>query len=45
MPTLAGSRGFTVIATVFDVAGLPEAHARLDVITTYIKSPVRGTVI
>lgn len=34
MPTLAGSRGLTVITTVFDVAGLSEAHARFDVITT-----------
>jgi hypothetical protein len=34
MPTLAGRRGLTVMETVFEVAGLPEAHAKLDVITT-----------
>jgi hypothetical protein len=34
MPTLAGSRGLMVMATVLDVAGLPDAHVRLDVTTT-----------
>jgi hypothetical protein len=34
MDTLAGNCWLTVIATVFDVAGLPDAQARLDVSTT-----------
>ena len=32
--TLAGRIGFTVMATVFDVAGLPVAQVALDVNTT-----------
>jgi hypothetical protein len=32
--TLAATVGFTVMVTVFDVAGLPVTHPRLDVITT-----------
>jgi hypothetical protein len=32
--TLTGRLGFTVIAAVFDIAGLPVTHVRLEVITT-----------
>ena len=34
MFTLAGNTGLTVIAIVLDVAGLPDAHDKLDVRTT-----------
>ena len=34
MPTLAGNNGLTVMAIVPDVAGLPDAHDKLDVKTT-----------
>jgi hypothetical protein len=34
MLTLAVNTGLTVIAIVFDVAGLPDAHIRLEVRTT-----------
>ena len=33
---LTGSTGFTVMVTMFDVAGLPEAHNALDVNTQEI---------
>ena len=39
---LTGSMGLTTIVTVFEVAGLPEMHVRLDVITTYTWSPFVG---
>jgi hypothetical protein len=37
--TLAGRFGFTVIVTVFDVAGLPVTQLREDVITQYTVLP------
>ena len=40
MLTLAGRSGLTVIVIVFDVAGLPVAHAAVDVILTEITSPL-----
>ena len=40
--TPAVNIGLTVIVTILEVAGLPVAHARLDVRTTYIWSPVAG---
>jgi hypothetical protein len=33
--TLTGNRGFTVIVTVFEVAGLPVMHDKPEIITTY----------
>ncbi len=38
MLTLTGKFGFTVMLTVFDVAGLPVAQVALDVITQVTKS-------
>ena len=40
--TLTGRFGFTVIVTVFDVAGLPVVQGAFDVRTTYTWSPVAG---
>jgi hypothetical protein len=40
--TLAESTGLTTIVMVFEVAGLPLTHVRLDVITTVIISPLAG---
>jgi hypothetical protein len=37
--TLTGRFGFTVIVTVFDVAGFPVAQVALDVSTQVTKSP------
>jgi hypothetical protein len=39
MLTLAGSGGFTVMVISLDVAGLPETHVSLEVISTVILSP------
>ena len=39
MLTLTGRFGFTVIAMLFDVAGLPVAQVSLDVNCTEIRSP------
>jgi len=41
--TLAGSKGFTVMVTAPEVAGLPDLQVRLDVIVTYTWSPLAGT--
>jgi hypothetical protein len=38
MLTLAGSKGFTVMVRLFEVAGLPETHVALEVITQLITS-------
>ena len=38
--TLTGSIGFTVIVTVFEVAGLPVAQVALDVITQVTVFPL-----
>ena len=40
MLTLTGRFGFTVIAMLFDVAGLPVAQVSLDVNCTEIRSPL-----
>ena len=40
MLTLAGSVGFTVIVSVFELAGLPVAHKALDVMMQRILSPL-----
>jgi len=45
MLTLAGSKGLTVIVRALDVAGLPEGHVALDVITTVIISPLTRVVV
>ena len=42
--TLAGNNGFTVTGIIFDVAGLPAAHAAVDVIITVICSPFTRVV-
>ena len=39
MITLAGRTGFTVIVTVFEVAGLPVAQVALEVITQVMVFP------
>jgi hypothetical protein len=36
--TLTGNTGLTVIATILLVAGLPETHVKLEVMTTVILS-------
>ena len=41
--TLTGSCGLTVIVTGADVAGLPVAQVKPEVITTVITSPLAGT--
>ena len=38
--TLAGSNGFTVIVSKFDVAGFPVGHGIFEVSTHVITSPV-----
>jgi hypothetical protein len=38
MVTLAGNKGLTVIVIAFEVAGLPDTHVALEVITTVITS-------
>jgi hypothetical protein len=43
--TDTGSDVLTVILTVFEVAGLPEAHGALDVITTYTWAPLAGETL
>ena len=40
--TLTGSKGFTVMVIALDVAGLPVVHARPEVITQVITSPLTG---
>jgi hypothetical protein len=40
--TKTGIFGFTVMVVLFDVAGLPEAHAALEVITQVITSLLTG---
>ena len=41
--TLTGSRGFTVMVTVLDEAGLPVGHVALDVSTQTTASLLEGT--
>ncbi len=41
--TLTGDKGFTVMITVLEVAGLPVLQGRLEVMTTYTWSPLTGT--
>ncbi len=41
--TPAGKGALTAITTVLEVAGLPEAHNRLEVMETYTWSPFDGT--
>ena len=41
--TLTGRRGFTVMVTVLDVAGLPVGHVALEVSTQTIASLFEGT--
>lgn len=45
MLTLAGRFGFTVIVSVFDVAGDPVTQDELDVITTLTISPLFNVVV
>ena len=40
--TLTCSIGFTVMVTVFDVAGFPEEHVALEVSWHVIASPAKG---
>jgi hypothetical protein len=40
--TLTGRIGFTVMVTVFEVAGLPDRQVALDVRTQVIASPLTG---
>ncbi len=42
MVTLTGNREFTVMVTVFEVAGLPVTQASLDVITQVTASLFKG---
>ena len=44
MLTLAATDVFTVIVMLFDVAGEPVAHERLEVITQVIISPLASAV-
>ena len=41
--TFTGSIGFTVMVTVFDVAGFPEGQVAFDVSWQVIASPATGT--
>ena len=43
--TLTGSRGFTVMVTVFDVAGLPVGQVALEVKTQVTRSLFIGTLV
>lgn len=43
--TLAGSTGFTVMASEFDVAGLPDGQGTLEVITQVIISPLTRVLV
>ena len=45
MLTLAGRFGFTVMVMVLEVAGLPVAHAALDVSTQVTRSPLFNVVL
>ena len=40
--TLTGNNGLTVMATAFDMAGLPVAHVAFDVSLQVITSPLTG---
>jgi hypothetical protein len=42
METLTGCEGVTIIVTMFEVAGLPVAHGRLEFITTTTISSFAG---
>jgi hypothetical protein len=44
MLTLAGRIGLTTIVIVFDVAGLPVAQVKVEVITTVIASALASVV-
>ena len=41
--TLAGTGALTTIVTIFEIAGLPEMHARFEVMITQTWSPLTGT--
>jgi hypothetical protein len=43
--TLAGNSGLTVIEIMLDVAGLPDAHVNVEVISTVIASPSASVVV
>jgi hypothetical protein len=43
--TLTGRFGFTVMVTVFDVAGLPVAHVALEVITHITVLPLAKALL
>ena len=43
--TLTGSSGFTVMVTVFDVAGLPLGQVALEVKTQVTRSLFAGTLV
>lgn len=43
MDTLTGSQGFTVMVTVFEVAGFPVVHVSLEVNVQVTVFPLDGT--